>query len=114
MGTRHTGNTSKGRTVIHFPEDKPGKWHCKIYRLSSFPRRRESTTAMDPRLRGDDDGIFLPAASPMKNFPMMKVVQRKKSDYTNLRVQRDIIGVQHETAWFYSVRIAFDQYPYVV
>ena len=29
----------------------------------SFPRRRESTTVVDPRLRGDDDGIFLPATS---------------------------------------------------
>ena len=29
----------------------------------SFPRRRESTTAVDPRLRGDDDGILFSATS---------------------------------------------------
>ena len=31
--------------------------------IPSFPRRRESTTTVDPRLRGDDDGINLSATS---------------------------------------------------
>ena len=35
----------------------------------SFPRRRESTTAVDPRLRGDDDGIFFSATSLRPPYP---------------------------------------------
>ena len=37
--------------------------HNNIPAPPSFPRRRESTTVVDPRLRGDDDGIFFSATS---------------------------------------------------
>ncbi|MCW7551696.1 hypothetical protein NX722_03360 [Endozoicomonas gorgoniicola] len=37
--------------------------------IPSFPRRRESTTTVDPRLRGDDDGINLSASSLSFNQP---------------------------------------------
>ena len=47
----------------YVPIGHKGSGIAKYTDLPSFPRRRESTTAVDPRLRGDDDGIFLSAAS---------------------------------------------------
>ena len=41
--------------------------------IPSFPRRRESTTTVDPRLRGDDDGINLSATSLRQEFYILRI-----------------------------------------
>ena len=65
-----------GTVVVAMPQSLVTKKTNKVSRASmpevrgaaeqnipSFPRRRESTTTVDPRLRGDDDGINLSATS---------------------------------------------------